>query len=73
MAAAAHNPRFAAKARVPQAVARDFNRADAAGDVGAARGDARAAAGVGPDPDAAIDARLLKQALTAQELRKRGQ
>lgn len=28
MAAAAHNPKFAKKAGVPQKVAKDFNRAD---------------------------------------------
>lgn len=30
MAAAAHNPKFAAKAGVPQKVAKEFNAADAA-------------------------------------------
>lgn len=30
MAAAAHNPQFAKKAGVPQKVAKEFNRADAA-------------------------------------------
>lgn len=29
MAAAAHNPKFAKKAGVPQAVAKEFNQADA--------------------------------------------
>lgn len=29
MAAAAHDPKFAAKAGVPQSVAKDFNKADA--------------------------------------------
>lgn len=30
MAAVAHNPKFAAKVKVPQSVGRDFNRADQA-------------------------------------------
>ena len=31
MAAAAHNPKFAKKAGVPQTVAKEFNKADAGG------------------------------------------
>jgi hypothetical protein len=46
MAAAAHDPKFAAKAGVPPVVAKDFNQP--------------------------IAVRLLRQALTAAALRKRG-
>jgi hypothetical protein len=37
MAAAAHNPKFAKKAGIPQKVAKEFNRADAAMTVKALR------------------------------------
>lgn len=38
MAAAAHNPKFAKKAGIPQKVAKEFNKADQAKRKGSSRG-----------------------------------